>query len=116
MGDTSLYFYATTESQNIPEGIHKDHKVQHSTPHRSTQNPNSASESGDQMLYIYHACIFNTLLASSSLWNGTTQISTSHSLLKSTSLSEKIFRARKLFLVELLPGLIPFQLIIHMNG
>lgn len=35
MGDISLYFYATTESQNIPEGTHKDHKVQRSAPHRS---------------------------------------------------------------------------------
>lgn len=32
MGDISLYFYATTESQNIPEGTHKDHKVQRSAP------------------------------------------------------------------------------------
>lgn len=32
-----------------------------------------------------------------------------------TSQSETVFRAGKYFLVELMPGLIPFQLIIHMN-
>lgn len=38
------------------------------------------------------------------------------SLLQYTRLIEKIFSLKYSFLVELLPGLIPFQLIIYMNG
>jgi len=66
-GDISVYFYAITEPQNIPGRTHKDHKVQRSAPHRTTQNPNPVSESSVQMLYIHHACVFNALLPSSSL-------------------------------------------------